>query len=164
MTDYEVYARRTGKLHPRCRYLLEPFFAPALLESVTIEVVGPTLRTLGGAFGWRGVIVLGQTVYLSPGLLDADATIHGVTWSWTRPIGIANWAHEVRHCQQWQDAPGRMLRQFVTGAVRSWVRGKWYVHDYFPYEQDALAFERKVWQYYTQHPLPPVTRSSMDGA
>ena len=147
LRPYEDYALQNNRLHPECRAILAPFFSRHVLDNTKVRVLTNVFDWVN-VVGLRGCMVLMGTITVIPGLLDANAQINKVTWSWTTPIGIANWAHEIVHVEQWQRHPGVVLAQYAKGLVKSWWKGKWYIHDYFPYEQEAFVVEQKVRDHY----------------
>jgi len=141
---YEAYALSTGRLHHNAQAQLMPFFPPWLWQHVHIRIVMDPWGRHAETLGWRGVLVIRSTIYVLPGILDLEGPHHRVTWGWTTPEGLANWAHELKHVEQWCMHPWRLLWQWGWGFLRSLRQGRWYIHTYFPYEQEAIAFEAIV--------------------
>ena len=145
----EAYALRTGRLAPHAAAILQPYFT--LLDfDVAAEVRVRVMPDWFGTFGLRGspaaAGVLGDTLYVIPGVLDADGVwIRDNYWSWAQPVGIALWAHEVLHCWQYTNKL-RYVEILVPGLVDSWLHGEMYSHRSILLEQEAIAFQHAVLQ------------------
>ena len=147
--DIEAYALRTGRLAPHAAAILQPFFTPLDFDVAT-EVHVRVMPGWFGTFGLRSspaaAGVFGDTLYVIPGVLDADGVwIRGNYWSWTQPVGIALWAHEIFHCWQYTNKL-RYVEILVPGLVDSWLHGELYSHRSIPLEQEAIAFQHQVVQ------------------
>lgn len=140
----EIYARMTKRLEPTAQRILSPFFTTSMLLALRIRVVPAWLAWMTSLMGMPAVLVLGRTIYCVPGVLDAYGRVRGNFWSWLDPRGIALWAHEVKHVEQYLAAPWTFRRRLLTGLLASWIRGHFYDHQRFPYEVEALAFEHRV--------------------
>jgi hypothetical protein len=142
---YETYALQTKRLHPECWARLAPFLTPAPYrmsnEAIWVLVQGGIL----GAIGLRnGAMVVGNTIRVRPGLLDANTMLYGSLWSWSQPQGIANWAHEAFHVHQWRRDRWTYYGGIFTGMVNSWLHGSPYDHSRVGPEREAILFERYV--------------------
>ena len=142
----EAYAVQTGTLAPVAIAVLAPFFQghEEVLHAINVQVLSPlaALATLEARL--PAITVLGATWIVIPGLLDANGTVRGRTFSWTQPRGIALWAHEAFHVQQYRDAPLAFVWEGLKGICLSLAHGEVYDHKYVPYEREAIAFERAV--------------------
>ena len=149
---YEHYALQTGRLHPEPAATLQPFFvsrAFAVEETVRIVVLDDWFGSLGIRGTPSAVGVFGNTIYVIHGVLDADGRVRGNNWSWTRPHGIALWAHEVFHVYQYQDKYAYVLK-LLPGVIASWLSGQAYSHELIALEQEAMAFQVYVEQSVSQ--------------
>lgn len=143
---YEAYAHDTGRLHPEIVAVLAPWFTDdqAVLDRLRVRVLTPTLARGTEALGLPAIVVLGVTWEVIPGVLDADGYVRGRVFSWTQPRGIALWAHEALHVQQFLADPPGFVFDALRGICLSILDGELYEHDYFEYEVEAIAFERYV--------------------
>ena len=140
----EDWVRTHGTLPPRSVTLLAPWFAHAVLAAVHVWVQPRWLAAWTRGLGMPAVTVYGDTLVCVPGVLDADGYVRRRLWSWTQPRGLALWAHEVKHVEQWRAAPEAFAFEAATGIMASLLRGKIYDHAVIAYEQEAIAFERTV--------------------
>lgn len=141
---FEAYAHATHRLHPTCIAPLTPFFSGAELAIVRVTVLRPWVPQWMQRCGMHAVLVVGTTIYCVPGVLDAEGMVLGNFWSWTVPRGIALWAHEVLHVVQYRANPSQFRRMVATGILASWSQRSWYDHTRFPFEVEAIAFQRQV--------------------
>ena len=142
----EAYAVQTGKLAPLAIAVLAPFFQghEDALEAIRVQVLSPLAARATLEAGLPAITVLGSTWVVIPGLLDANGTVRGRTFSWTQPRGVGLWAHEAWHIKQFRDAPLAFVLEGLKGICLSLAHGELYDHDYVPYEKEAIAFERMV--------------------
>ena len=141
---YEEWARVHGTLPPRCMAVLRAWFPREVLDAVRVLVQPRWLSAWTRCMGMPAVTVYGMTLVCVPGVLDADGRVRGRLWSWTQPRGVALWAHEIKHVEQWRVDPKAFAAAAASGIIKSLLRGKIYDHSVIAYEQDAIAFERTV--------------------
>lgn len=143
---YEAYAHDTSRLHPEIVAVLAPWFAdhPDVLDRLRVRVLTPTLARVTEALGLPAIVVLGTTWEVIPGVLDADGYVRGRVFSWTQPRGVALWAHEALHVQQFLADPLGFAFEALRGICLSILDGDLYEHEYFDYEVEAIAFERYI--------------------
>ena len=138
MGPNEAYAREHRGLPPLFLERLAPFFAFDLLACVQVYVLPESWLDVAQSVGFsgHGAMTLWNTITCYSGMLDDQDG----AWNILTPRGAGNWAHEVRHVQQWHEHPGVVLWQYVKGLATSWRHGGFYLHQYFPYEQEAIAY------------------------
>ena len=141
---FEDYARQTHRLHPTCVARLAPFFSEGALDVIHVTVLRPWVAHQMARLGMHAVLVVGGTLYCIPGVLDAEGRVLGNFWSWTAPRGLALWAHEALHVVQYRANPSQFWSMVATGLLRSWRQRTWYDHTHFPFEVEAIAFQRHV--------------------
>ena len=144
---YETYALQTRRLHPDCWAHLAPFFAvsPYTMDNDDVWVL--VQSGLAGQLGLRnGAMVVGNTIRVRPGLLDARPRqfLYGSIWAWSEPQGVANWAHEVFHIHQWRRDRWAYYGGIFSGMINSWLHGSAYDHQRVVPEREAILFERYV--------------------
>ena len=141
---FESWARRTNRLHLECWAVLAPFFTsePYSMDISDIYVLVQDRPLTIGLRG--GAMVLGNTIRVRSGILDANTYLYHNLWSWTQPKGVANWAHEVFHIHQWRRDRWRYYWRIATGMLGSWSHGDVYDHQRIGPELEAIAFEKYV--------------------
>ena len=141
---FEDYARQTHRLHPTCIERLAPFFSGTELDVIRVTVLRPWVAHQMTRLGMHAVLVVGDTLYCIPGVLDAHGRVLGNFWSWTAPRGIALWAHEALHVVQYRANPSQFRHMVTIGLLKSWRHRTWYDHAHFPFEVEAIAFQHHV--------------------
>lgn len=124
--------------------IIAPYFHDKniIIQNVKIVVRKSTVLKNSPA-----VSVFGDKIYVLRGVLDtASANIRGHDWRWDSPRGISLWCHEFYHVYQFRKHPLRFLSQGISGIFQSLKGGSIYEHKYFPYEQEAIAFEKQVYE------------------
>ena len=142
----ETYAVQNGKLAPASIAILVPFFQghEDALEAIRVQVLSPLAAAATLEAGLPAITVLGIMWVVIPGVLDANGMVRGRVFSWTQPRGIALWAHEAFHVQQYRDNPLAFIWEGLKGICLSLTHGELYDHDYVSYEREAIAFEHQV--------------------
>lgn len=142
----ETYAVQTGRLAPAAIAILAPFFQghEDALEAIRVQVLLPLAAAATLEAGLPAITVIGATWVVIPGLLDSNGTVRGRTFSWTQPRGVALWAHEAFHVQQYRNNPLAFVVEGLKGICLSLAHGELYDHEYVEYEQEAIVFEHMV--------------------
>lgn len=149
----ESHACSTGLLHPLVSGELQPFFPSFGLSGVRISIKSADwlFFRLSGRGRSTPCFVVGRTVYFAEGVLNGKAMSvvgkWGTHFDLATPAGWATLAHECFHVQQNVDGGWlRMIGAYVGGVVRSLGSGRLWDHQRIPYEQEAIAFEDRVFK------------------
>ena len=105
-----------------------------MVNAVRVWIQPRWLALWTRALGMPAVTVYGATLVCVPGVLDADGNVRGRLWSWTQPRGVALWAHEVKHIEQWVSDPTAFVAHAMPGITTSLLRGTVYDHAAIVYE------------------------------
>lgn len=142
----EAYAVQHGRLAPAAAAVLAPWFVghEDVVAAIRIQVLSVASSEISRKAGMPAITVIGSTWVVIPGVLDADESVRGRVFSWTQPRGIALWAHEAMHVQQYLADPLSFIWEGFQGICLSILHGEPYAHEYIAYEREAIAFERMV--------------------
>ena len=148
----EGHALRMGRLHPAVVAVLRPHFAE-VLDLSTVEV------RIHKVCWWRSTpcIVSRGVIHFAKGVLNSTrrwtkGAYDAVYFNLASRSGMARLGHECVHVRQWRENPGKMLRQNINAVGRIIAKGdvgEWWES---PFEQEAIAKEAGLRQYFQDHP------------
>ncbi len=146
--EIEVYARKHRRLHPELVKALAPFFKEYKWNpsKAKVRIVSPYWGKLSGRGQPTAVFVVKGIIFVMRGAINAKGRVRGNNWNLASKVGFATFAHEVFHTyQNDRDGFSKFLISLFSGIWKSITRSKkTYDHKFFDFEQEAIAFQKKV--------------------
>jgi len=144
----ESYARKHRRLHPEIVKAMSPFFKEYGWNptKAKIKIVSPLWGKLSGRGEPTAVFVVRGVIYVMSGALNARGRVRGNSWDLASKVGFSTFAHEMFHVYQHdRDGFASFLVSLFSGMWKSLTRSKkFYDHQFFGFEQEAIKFQGKV--------------------
>lgn len=156
MNKYEEYADAFGTLHRDIRLIIGRYIyiSPFSVKVKILPYNHPVFSMSGMQQGQVPIFVIFRTIYIARGVLNDPGVHYGYSLNLRTPHGFALLAHEVYHVYQYlRDGPKSTVKEYFTTMFLSWQKARiLWDHTISKFEQEAIAFEKKVFADLERYP------------